>query len=897
MKRSITSGFLSIVSTKFLVVGLGFLSSPLLTRYLGAGYGDYAFLMSIFAIYMIFVSSGISDGVRKYIAEERMLPYWDEYVVGFYLRLALILAAVGCLILAIGAESGFITGRFDDSYRTYFYLLAILVFTSQFREYVRRTLMGFGLERYSEPLKVLDKVLFIVVGVGLAFLGHGVSGVLIGHMVGAITVSVIGFVLISQQVSLTSALTRLPPDNFPRRDLFMFNGLSIVLILCLTSLYQIDLMMLRPLSTAQETGYYKISLTLAEFLWIVPLSLQNVLLHSTSNIWSQHDTERINSIAARVTRYTLLFTMILGLGLAALAPVAIPLIYPDDYIASYIPILLLLPGCIGFALARPILAIGQGKGDLHLLIAATGAAAVVNVILNALLIPRYGMHGAATATSVGYGLMFVFHIWSAKKIGFNPISDARLPQAIFAGALTAPLLFLVTRALDGSLLSLLIVPPFGALVFFSAAVLFGALDIDEVVSILASVPGPIGEVGSDLRKRDLPNPSLPFSFSGPQAQRFIAILGVLFLSLGLVLSFGGYTPNLNPSSVLDDNNTSDADLDSPDTVDDPQNDSDSGTDEQDGGADAPVDGDSGDGGDSGGDDSGGGDDTADDSDGDGAGGEDGADGDDSQDDGGADEPDGDDADTGSPDDGQGDGGADDDPGSDSGGDQDGADGEDGGDGDTGGADDDDAADDGDGTGGDADDDGDDGGDDTGDGSDDENDGTVGDGDDADDGAGDGGNETDDGGNETDDGGNETDDGDTGGGDTDDGDDTIDDGGGDNTTDDGNDTADGGSGDTDQNGTDDGGDDDDGGFFSNVSDGLFGGEGEEADDSTDDDNVTDGGGNETDDAEGVADDTNDTEAESDGDETPSDNGTEAESNGDNSTTETTANPENTTEGAN
>jgi O-antigen/teichoic acid export membrane protein len=510
MKRSITSGFLSILGVKFLLISLDFLSSPLLTRFLGEGFGDYAVLMSIFAIYMIFVSTGVGDGVRKYVAEQRDTPYWDVHVVGFYLRLALLLAAVGCFFLALAARSGFIQNHLGASYQTYFYLLSLLVFTSQFREYTRRTLMGFGLERYSEPLLFLDKILFITVGVGLAYLGYGVPGVLIGHMTGAVTTAVIGLVLIHRQVPLTTALFKIPSREFPRRELFAYNGLSIVLILFLTSLYEVDVVMLGFFTTSQETGYYRIALTLAEFLWIVPLALQNVLLHSTSNIWANNDRERINRLSARITRYTLLFTLLLAVGLAALAPIALPIIYPADYIASYVPILLLLPGCVGFALARPVLAIGQGKGDLWTLIAATGAAAVINVALNGLMIPRYGMYGAAVSTSISYGLMFVLHLWSARRIGFYPAADARIPRAIAVGAASALPIFLLTRALEGASIpllvldfpvSLLVVPPAGALVFFVFALLFGAIDLDEVLDIIASVPDPIGSYGKTLRSR------------------------------------------------------------------------------------------------------------------------------------------------------------------------------------------------------------------------------------------------------------------------------------------------------------------------------------------------------------------------------------------------------------
>jgi len=52
-------------------------------------------LLSIFAIYMIFVSSGITDGVRKFLAEDRAVANWSVHVVGFYFRLAILLAGLG----------------------------------------------------------------------------------------------------------------------------------------------------------------------------------------------------------------------------------------------------------------------------------------------------------------------------------------------------------------------------------------------------------------------------------------------------------------------------------------------------------------------------------------------------------------------------------------------------------------------------------------------------------------------------------------------------------------------------------------------------------------------------------------------------------------------------------
>ncbi|MFP8953669.1 flippase [Natrialbaceae archaeon A-arb3/5] len=501
MNRSLASGIFSVVSTKVVVLIVTVVSTPLLYRFLGASaYGDYAVLLSAFAIYMIFVSSGITDGVRKYLAEDRADPDWEAHVVGFYLRLAIWLAAIGILVMVVATDLGYVAFAFGEERAVYFYVLAILVVTAQFRDYARKTLMGFGLERYSEPLKVLDKLGFVAVAIPLTYVGFGVVGALLGHIVASTLVALVGLALVHSRLSLASVFSR-PSDRFPRKRMLTFNSMSIVLVLLLMSLYHVDILMLQHFRTSSEVGNYRAALQIAEFLWFVPLALQTVFVHSTSELWSQNRTRKITDLTSRTTRYTFLLTAVMAVGLAALADVAVPVYFGAEAEPAIEPLLLLLPGALGFALARPILAVSQGNGTLRYPVAATGVAAGVNVVLNALLIPRYGMHGAAIATSVGYGLMFVFHCWSARLVGFDPLSDARLGRVALATALAAVPIVALAAAITNPWLALLVVPPAGFVLYLGFALLVGALDPAEPFEVLSTFPDPIGSRAADLQAR------------------------------------------------------------------------------------------------------------------------------------------------------------------------------------------------------------------------------------------------------------------------------------------------------------------------------------------------------------------------------------------------------------
>lgn len=491
MAKNIVTGFLSMVGRRIATFAIMFVGTPIMVRVLEpSGYGNYAFALSVFSILMVFVSSGVTEGVQKYVGETERRPGWRDHVAGFYLRLAALLALLGSVFLVVAVWSGLLDWLLDTEFETVFYLLAAMVITTQFMEYGVRALRGLGVEKYSESLRVLNAPLFLITGVGLAALGYGVVGMIIGHVFASLFVALIGLFLVSRRIDLTTALSPGRLD-VPRRELLSFNAWNILLVLLTMSLYHVDVMMIRVFVDSESTGYYKAALAVAEFLWVVPVALQSMFVHSMSNLWSSGDNETVNRIAARTTRYAMLFSILLATGFAALGGRFLPLYYGPEYSQAAIPLLILLPGAVGFAVARPIFGIAQGKGDLKTMVLATGGAATLNVVLNAVLIPRYGMTGAAVATSVGYLSMLVFHVLSARHIGFYPLSDIR-PVRLAATAIlgSTPILFLATQ-IESDIVAFTVIPPLGAALFFGLSVRLGALDQDELIDILNSMPAPI----------------------------------------------------------------------------------------------------------------------------------------------------------------------------------------------------------------------------------------------------------------------------------------------------------------------------------------------------------------------------------------------------------------------
>nr|WP_255168971.1 polysaccharide biosynthesis C-terminal domain-containing protein [Natrononativus amylolyticus] len=436
-------------------------------------------MLSIIAICMIFLSEGIFDGCRKYIGEDPTSTDWATNVFGFYFRIALLLIVLTIPFIIVFTYAGFVQEIFSKDFVLYFYILPAVLFAQQMFTVVRGTLMGFNLEHRSEPLLIVQAFVWGVLSISLAYLGYGVFGVLVGHVISLGLAALLGFTIIFSRINIKNVIGGIP-SSFPRQQLLLFNSLSVILALFMTSLYHVDILLLRIFVGSTQTGYYKAALVVAEFLWFAPIAVQMVYLQSSSEMWTKGEYAEINSLISQTTRYTLLFTLLIAIGIASLTRPFIQAYFGPDFTPAALPLLILLPGSLGLALARPIYAIGQGKGDLQPLLYATGTAASINIVLNLALIPTYGMTGAAAATSIGYGSMFVFHTLAARRIGFNPIRDIRAQRVIATAVVAGPAIFGLAAIIPSDTLSLLVVPPVGFVIYFGVAVGVGALDFREI---------------------------------------------------------------------------------------------------------------------------------------------------------------------------------------------------------------------------------------------------------------------------------------------------------------------------------------------------------------------------------------------------------------------------------
>lgn len=188
--------------------------------------------------------------------------------------------------------------------------------------------------------------------------------------------------------------------------------------------YRLDMFLVNYFLGPAEVGIYGVAVRVAELLWHLPNAASFVLFPKTAAA----RVEEINTFTPRVLRYTLGLTTLGALGLALVGPWLIRLIFSTAFSAAYVPMVWLLPGVVLLGGAKILINEMAGRGFPQYNALSAGIGFVATVILDLLFIPRWGIRGAALASSISYGIVFIvafsLYLWVRRRAGLggNPMA-------------------------------------------------------------------------------------------------------------------------------------------------------------------------------------------------------------------------------------------------------------------------------------------------------------------------------------------------------------------------------------------------------------------------------------------------------------------------------------------
>ncbi|MFB6241333.1 MAG: flippase [Candidatus Nanosalina sp.] len=456
---------------------IGILFHPVMARLLGtADYGKLAIALSVFSPLSHLSLFGMRESVRKFIAEFKQER--DE-IASFAVSFLLFVGTVPLVAAVLLSFSGIDLGLFGSEVRSMVIMVLPALFTTNIFKGLRAVLYGTYSESRAELLRIIQRSLFLAGSIFLVVTGYGVGGVILSLTLAPLITAVPAYIFVRKNVQLSFSKSFVLDNS--RKESIMVYSLFTVLMVIFTQIHlNVDIILLGFFSGNEAAGIYKAAVVAANFLFMVPAILQNISLHNLSDVYSNEEEQDLREYAGYFLRYSLAALTILSLGLFVLAEPFLSLYYGNKFVQAALSLKVLIFGAFMAGISKILMPALQAAGEIKKSVGAAAVAAVLNILLNLFMIPRYGIEGAAAATGFSYAVMLVIYgliFW--REIGGIDL-HGYIIKLFFCSLLTFVCLSLVEAAIPSALLKIITVPPLGLAMFLVLILKTGCLDIENL---------------------------------------------------------------------------------------------------------------------------------------------------------------------------------------------------------------------------------------------------------------------------------------------------------------------------------------------------------------------------------------------------------------------------------
>ncbi len=329
-------------------------------------------------------------------------------------------------------------------------------------------LAGFERLDISAGGKVLNQLMFVLLGGLVLWAGFGYYGLIIATLCGVGVMTVICWrgavgLGVRPDAPAPGVWLKLLKASFPFGVIGFALGLS----------YKFDTLLLNIYRGDAETGFYNAAYNLV-FSAVLISNVLNTALYPSLSRQSVNDPSNLHKSYQRAMRYLMVASLPIAIGIWALAGKIVPFIFTEGYTPA-IPALQIVIWVVPLMFASEflgyvVLISGMESRAARAVLISTG----VNIIINLILVPRYGLLAAAVMTVATEAVLVAQYCWVLR----STLREMNWSESFFR-PLAAAILMGITAILLDSRVPLLLNITISAGLFFGLLFLFKVVGKDE----------------------------------------------------------------------------------------------------------------------------------------------------------------------------------------------------------------------------------------------------------------------------------------------------------------------------------------------------------------------------------------------------------------------------------
>lgn len=385
---------------------LSFVYFTLLARTLGVeGTGQYFFAISFATMFSVFMDLGLVPVLIREVARAKdNAQEWFNQIFSIKLILSLITLIIVFIIDSVVF--------YNDVVRNLIYLTIFIILIDSF------TLLFYGYIRGKQSLKfeswgtIIFQFIVMIMGLSLLQITDSVFILLTVLFVASLFNLIYSGVILIKKFGIKFKLV------FSKELLLRIWQITLPFALAaiFSKVYAyIDTVLLKMFLGDAEVGFYSIAYKITFSLQFIPLAFVATLYPAFSSYFKDN-YEQLKNIFTRSFNYLAFIALPISLGIIALAEEIVAKLYTAEFNFSILPLQILIASIpflfINFSLSSFLNATNRQKINTRNL----GLVMILNVILNLIFIPRFGIWGASLASSVSTLLLFILNFTAVYKI-------------------------------------------------------------------------------------------------------------------------------------------------------------------------------------------------------------------------------------------------------------------------------------------------------------------------------------------------------------------------------------------------------------------------------------------------------------------------------------------------
>ena len=250
-----------------------------------------------------------------------------------------------------------------------------------------------------------------------------------------------------------------------------------------------DTLMLAYFTTAETVASYQTAMPTTKLLLYFASALSAVLLPLSSELWARNMKGKLTKGMEMIYRYSFALVFPLSLLMISFPELILKVLFGPEYADAALTLQILAFGTflysISFINSNILSGIGRPAENTAIII----IGAVMNVILNLILIPPFGIVGASAATVFSYGFILAGTSWYLKRFVSAGVPWVAWLKTILAGALFVFAIFFIKQQLTlfGDVAEAIITAAASGVLYLILLFLLRIITANEIRYLLGSV--------------------------------------------------------------------------------------------------------------------------------------------------------------------------------------------------------------------------------------------------------------------------------------------------------------------------------------------------------------------------------------------------------------------------